>query len=116
MPCECLATNVNKERETNLDMSFLYLFQPPPLFLLLLNPFLPLGQQLPFILLLLPQLLLLKQLLSPKSLRALLVLLLQPQEITTQSGLPRHIHNGAAGGRGAQVAAASEERLQFPSP
>lgn len=97
-------------------MSFLYLFQPPPLFLLLLNPFLPLGQQLPFILLLLPQLLLLKQLLSPKSLRALLVLLLQPQEITTQSGLPRHIHNGAAGGRGVQVAAASEERLQFPSP
>lgn len=39
---------------------FPYLFQPPPLLLLLLNPLLPLGQQLPFVLLLLPQLLLLK--------------------------------------------------------
>ena len=62
-----------------------YLFQPPPLLFLLFNPLLPLSQQLTLILLLLPELLLLQKLLSPQSLRPLLVLLLQAQESTSQS-------------------------------
>lgn len=83
-----------EKEKTNTDVS--YLFQPPPLFFLLFNPFLPLRQQLPLILLLLPELLLLEKLLSPQSLRTLLVLLLQSQEITAQSRLSRHIDNGTA--------------------
>ena len=75
-----------------------YLFQPPPLLLLLLDPLLPLRQQLPLILLLLPELLLLQELLPPQGLGALLVLLLQPQEVPAQCRLPRHVDDRAAGG------------------
>lgn len=89
--------NVDTEK-TNAGPS--YLFQPPPLFFLLFNPFLSLRQQLPLILLLLPELLLLQKLLSPQSLGAFLVLLLQPQEIPSQSRLSRHIDDGTARGRG----------------
>lgn len=90
-----------KEEKTSWASSLFYLFQPPPLLLLLLNPFLPLCQQLPFILLLLPELLLLQELLSPKGLGALLVLLLQSQEIPAKGGLAGHVDDGAAGGSGA---------------
>lgn len=79
-----------------------YLLQPPPLLLLLLDPLLSLRQQLPLVLLLLPELLLLEELLPPQSLRALLVLLLQPQEVPPQCRLPRDIDDGAAGEEGAQ--------------
>lgn len=90
-----------KEEKTSWASSLFYLFQPPPLLLLLLDPFLPLRQQLPFILLLLPELLLLQELLSPKGLRALLVLLLQSQEIPAKGGLAGHVDDGAVGGSSA---------------
>lgn len=90
-----------KEKKTSWASFLFYLFQPPPLLLLLLNPFLSLRQQLPFILLLLPELLLLQELLSPKGLGALLVLLLQSQEIPAKGGLAGHIDDGAVGGSGA---------------
>lgn len=50
------------------------------------------------VLLLLPQLLLLEELLATQRLRALLVLLLQPDEVAAQSGLSRHVDDGASGG------------------
>lgn len=78
-----------------------HLFQPSPLLLLLLDPLLSLRQQLPLVFLLLPELLLLQELLPPQGLGALLVLLLQPQEVPAQRGLARHVDDGAAGGSGA---------------
>lgn len=81
-----------------LEHCLFYLFQPPPLLLLLLDALLPLRQQLPLILLLLPELLLLQELLPPQGLGALLVLLLEPQEVPAQRRLPRHIDDGAVGG------------------
>lgn len=76
--------------------SCLYLFQPPPLLLLLLNALLPFCQQLPLVLLLLAELLLLQQLLPPKGLGPFLVFLLQSQEITSEGWFSRHIDNGTA--------------------
>lgn len=76
--------------------SCLYLFQPSPLLLLLLDALLPLCQQLPLVLLLLTELLLLQQLLPPKGLGPFLVFLLQPQEITSEGWFSRHIDNGTA--------------------
>lgn len=75
---------MRKKEKTNRTSLF-YLLQPPPLFFLLFNALLPLSQELSLILLLFPELLLLQKLLSPQSLRPLLVLLLQSQEITPQS-------------------------------
>lgn len=71
-----------------------YLLQPSSLLLLLLDPLLPLGQQLPLVLLVLPLLLL--QLLPAQCLRALLVGQLQPQEVPAQRGLTRQVQDGAA--------------------
>lgn len=71
-----------------------YLLQPSPLLLLLLDALLPLGQQLPLVLLVLALLLL--QLLPPQRLRALLVGQLQPQEIPPQRRLPGQVQDGAA--------------------
>ena len=71
-----------------------YLLQPPPLLFLLLDAFLPLGQQLPLVLLVL----LLLQLLTPDQLRALLVGQLQAQEVPPQRGLARNVDDGAGGG------------------
>lgn len=77
-----------------------HLLQPPPLLFLLLDTLLPLGQQLALVLLLLAELLLLQELLAPQRLRALLVLLLQPDEVAPQGRLARHVHDGAALGEG----------------
>lgn len=71
-----------------------YLLQPSPLLLLLLDPLLPLGQELPLVLLVLALLLL--QLLPAQRLRALLVGQLQPQEIPPQRRLPGQVQDGAA--------------------
>jgi len=57
-----------------------YILQPPPLLLLLVDPFLPLCQQLLLVLLLVLQLLMLAV-----RVRAVFVLLLQPQKFTTES-------------------------------
>lgn len=62
-----------------------HLLQPSPLLLLLLDTFLPLGQQLALVLLLLTQLLLLQELLATQRLRALLVLLLQADKVAAES-------------------------------
>lgn len=114
---------MGREEKRQHSFSPFYLFQPPPLFFLLFNPLLPLSQQLPLILLLLPELLLLQKLLSPQSLRPFLVLLLQPQEITSQSRLSRHIDDGTVGDRSVRapcITWASEgvtqwAHTQFPS-
>lgn len=82
-------------------MSCAHLLQSSSLFFLLLDTFLPLGQQLALVLLLLPQLLLLEELLAAERLRALLVLLLQPDEVAAQSRFSRHVDDGAS--RGAQM-------------
>lgn len=58
-----------------------HLLQPPPLLLLLLNAFLPLRKQLALVFLLLPELLLLEELLATECLRSLLVFLLQTDEV-----------------------------------
>lgn len=71
-----------------------YLLQPSSLLLLLLDPLLPLSQQLPLVLLVLPLLLL--QLLPAQGLGALLVGQLQPQEVPTQRGLTGQVEDGAA--------------------
>lgn len=73
-----------------------HLLQPPALLLLLLDTLLPLGQQLALVLLLLAELLLLQELLAPQRLRALLVLLLQPDEVAAKGRLARHVDDGAA--------------------
>lgn len=57
-----------------------YIFQPPPLLFLLVDPFLPLCQQLLLVFLLVLQLLLLAM-----RVRTVFVLLLQPQKFTTES-------------------------------
>ena len=57
-----------------------YILQPPPLLLLLLDPFLPLCQQLLLVFLLVLQLLLLAM-----RVRTVFVLLLQPQKFTAES-------------------------------
>lgn len=57
-----------------------YILQPPPLLFLLLNPFLPLCQELLLVFLLVLQLLLLAM-----RVRAVFVLLLQPQKFTAES-------------------------------
>lgn len=72
-----------------------YLLQSPPLLFLLLNALLSLSQQLALVLFLLTQLLLLQELLPAKSLRPLLVLLLQADKVAAQRGLARHVDNGA---------------------
>lgn len=73
-----------------------YLLQPPPLLLLLLDALLPLCQELPLVLLLLPHLLLLEELLVTHGLGALLVLLLQADEVASQGGLGC-VDDGAGG-------------------
>lgn len=78
------------------DLLPAHLLQPPPLLLLLLDTFLPLSQQLALVLLLLPELLLLEELLAPQRLRALLVLLLQADEVAAQGRLARDVDDGAA--------------------
>lgn len=72
-----------------------YLFKPSPLLLLLLNAFLAVMEELPLVLLGVAALCCQLGLLPLQCLRALLILLLKPQEVTPQRRLARHIQDRA---------------------
>lgn len=96
-PLGPVTRNAAAPRQNQAQPLASYLLQPSPLLLLLLDTLLPLGQQLPLVLLVLALLLL--QLLPPQRLRPLLVGQLQPQEIPPQCRLPGQVQDGAAHGR-----------------
>lgn len=74
-----------------------YLLEPSPLLLLLLDTFLAVMEELALVLLGVTALRCQLGLLPLQRLRALLILLLQPQEVPPQSRLARHVQDGAAG-------------------
>ncbi len=85
-----LKTHTRSLRRTD-NRSDIYLLQPSPLLLLLLDAFLPLGQQLALVLLVL----LLLELLAADQLRTLLIGQLEAQEVPPQSGLAGDVDDGA---------------------